>query len=121
MTAYEGAGKLLDKHTVENLKADNTKEKVTAQNILIATGGRAVRPDIPGKELGIDSDDALSLDKLPKRVSIVGSGYIAVEFAGIYQGLGCEVGFDFPPAVTIERFRQRNSRKRVQHVEIARH
>ena len=104
VTAYEGAGKLLDKHTVEITKADNTKEKVTAQNILIATGGRAVRPDIPGKELGIDSDDALSLDKLPKRVSIVGSGYIAVEFAGIYQGLGCEVDLIFRQPLPLKGF-----------------
>jgi glutathione reductase (NADPH) len=104
VTAYEGGGKLLDKHTVEITKADNTKETVTAQNILIATGGRAVRPDIPGKELGIDSDDALSLEKLPKKVAIVGSGYIAVEFAGIYQGLGCEVDLIFRQPLPLKGF-----------------
>ncbi len=63
---------------------------VSAERIVIATGGHPVRPEIPGAALGIISDDAFFLPELPRRVAIVGSGYIAVEFAGIFAGLGAE-------------------------------
>ena len=62
----------------------------TAEKILIATGGWPHIPDIPGKELVITSNEIFSLDKLPKAAVIVGGGYIAVEFAGILNGLGVE-------------------------------
>ncbi|MGB1333780.1 MAG: glutathione-disulfide reductase [Porticoccaceae bacterium] len=62
----------------------------SAEKILIATGGWPYIPDIPGKELAITSNEIFSLDKLPKTVVIVGGGYIAVEFAGILNGLGVE-------------------------------
>lgn len=62
-----------------------------AKNILIATGGRPVRPDIPGAELGITSNEAFHLETLPKRIAIVGAGYIGLEFSSIFQGLGVEV------------------------------
>lgn len=62
----------------------------TAEKILIATGGWPHIPDIPGKELAITSNEIFSLDKLPKAAVIVGGGYIAVEFAGILNGLGVE-------------------------------
>ena len=62
----------------------------SARYILVAVGGRAERPAIPGAELGIVSDDAFDLPALPKRVAVVGGGYIAVEFASIFNGLGCE-------------------------------
>lgn len=62
----------------------------TARYILVATGGRAERPAIPGAELGIVSDDAFDLPKLPRRIAILGGGYIALEFAGIFAGLGVE-------------------------------
>jgi glutathione reductase (NADPH) len=58
--------------------------------IVIATGGRPQRPEIPGAELAITSDEAFHLEALPARVAIVGGGYIAVEFAGILNGLGAE-------------------------------
>ena len=64
---------------------------VTAQYILIATGGRPTMPDFPGAELGFNSNDAFLLDKLPQRLLIAGGGYIATEFAGIFHGLGVEV------------------------------
>lgn len=64
---------------------------VTARYILIATGGRpATDPDIPGFEHGIVSDDAFHLKALPKRIVIVGGGYIALEFAGIFNAFGVE-------------------------------
>ncbi|MBL4782748.1 MAG: glutathione-disulfide reductase [Porticoccaceae bacterium] len=62
----------------------------TARNILLCTGGRPHVPDFPGNEHAITSEDAFYLDTLPKRIVIVGGGYIAVEFAGIFHGLGVE-------------------------------
>ncbi len=65
-------------------------ETITADNILIATGGRPIHPDIPGAEYGIDSDGFFELPALPERVAVVGAGYIAVELAGVINGLGAE-------------------------------
>lgn len=62
-----------------------------AKNILVATGGRPTKLDIPGAELGITSNEAFHLKQLPKRIAIIGGGYIGLEFASIFQGLGCEV------------------------------
>jgi glutathione reductase (NADPH) len=64
---------------------------VTAANILIATGAWPAMPDIPGSDLGITSNEVLHLEKLPKRVVIAGAGYIANEFAGIFNELGVDV------------------------------
>ncbi|CAM6017421.1 unnamed protein product [Sphagnum balticum] len=88
---YEGEGKVLDAHTVALTTPDGEVKRFTAKHILIATGGRAVLLDIPGKELAITSDEGLSLEDLPRRVVIAGAGYIAVEFAGIYNGMGSKV------------------------------
>ena len=65
--------------------------KLQAPQILIATGGRPWRPDLPGAELGIDSDGFFNLCSAPPRVAIVGGGYIAVELAGVLQSLGSRV------------------------------
>jgi glutathione reductase (NADPH) len=79
---------LKDAHTVEIVGKDMT---VTADKILIATGGRPTVPaDVPGIEHVITSDEAFHLEKLPKSIMVVGGGYIAVEFAGIFAGLGVE-------------------------------
>ncbi|XP_042468677.1 glutathione reductase, cytosolic-like [Zingiber officinale] len=91
VTMIEGEGKLIDAHTVEITEPDGTTKKHSAKHILIATGSRAQRANIPGKELAITSDEALSLEELPKRVVILGAGYIALEFASIWQGMGAEV------------------------------
>lgn len=61
---------------------------IDADKILIATGGSAWRPEIEGGELAITSNEAFELKKLPQRIVIIGGGYIAVEFAGIFNGLG---------------------------------
>jgi len=66
-------------------------DKVTAEKLLIATGGTPVLPAVPGIEHAITSNEAFHLEALPGRVAIVGGGYIAVEFAGIFNGLGAEV------------------------------
>ena len=86
VTHIEGRARLVDPHTVAV-----GDQHYTAQHILVATGGRPVRPSIPGAEHAITSDEAFALERLPQRVLIVGGGYIAVEFAGIFQGLGAQV------------------------------
>jgi glutathione reductase (NADPH) len=80
--------RLVDAHTVELVGKGFT---VTADQILIATGGRPWMPtDLPGIEHAITSEEAFHLPELPKRVLVAGGGYIAVEFAGIFHGLGVE-------------------------------
>lgn len=81
-----GTGKLIDAHTVEV-----EGKTYTAEHILIATGGWPKFPDVPGIEHAISSNEALDLADLPERIVIVGGGYIAVEFAGIFSALGAEV------------------------------
>ena len=83
---FEARARVLDPHTVE---VDG--RKVTAANILVATGGWPTVPNVPGREHAITSNEAFHLSEMPRRVVIVGGGYIAVEFAGIFNGLGAEV------------------------------
>ena len=85
VTLYEARAKLIDAHTL-NVGGKN----ITADKILIATGGRPSRGDIPGNEHAVVSDDAFYLKDLPKNVLVVGGGYIAVEFAGIFNGYGAD-------------------------------
>jgi glutathione reductase (NADPH) len=65
--------------------------EITAKTILVATGGWPVMPDFPGNEHCITSNEVFHLDQLPRRVVIAGAGYIALEFAGIFNALGCHV------------------------------
>jgi glutathione reductase (NADPH) len=81
-----GAARFLSKDAVEV-----NGERLTARHIVIATGGSAVVPELPGAELGITSDGFFSLEQRPKRVAIVGSGYVACELAGAFHELGSEV------------------------------
>lgn len=87
-----GRAQIVDAHTVEVLPKEGSQDggTYTARKILVATGGRPVRPDFPGAEFGITSDEAFHLPTLPKSILIVGGGYIAVEFAGIFNGLGVQ-------------------------------
>ncbi len=85
VTLIEGWASIIDPHTVEV-----NGLKYGCEKILIATGGVPYVPDFPGSELAITSNDAFFLDALPKQIIIVGGGYIAVEFAGIFNGLGVE-------------------------------
>ncbi len=66
-------------------------EQYTAEHIVIAVGGRPILPAIPGAELGITSDGFFELEAQPKRVVVVGAGYVSVEFGGLLRALGCEV------------------------------
>src|SRR5260370_1041870 len=82
----EGRAIIADPNTVEC-----GGRHYTADTILIATGGHPTVPNIPGIEHVISSNEALDLPALPRRIVIVGGGYIAVEFAGIFRGFGSEV------------------------------
>ena len=87
VTLHETKARLVDRHTIEL----GDGKRVTAERIMIAVGGYPVLPEIPGVEHAITSNEALDLKELPKRVVIVGGGFIAVEFAGIFNALGSEV------------------------------
>jgi glutathione reductase (NADPH) len=81
-----GRGRFIDDRTVEA-----AGRKLTAPHIIIAVGGRPMTPAITGSELGISSDGFFDLEKLPERVAVVGSGYIAIEIVGILASLGSKV------------------------------
>ncbi|WP_410218766.1 glutathione-disulfide reductase [Paracoccus sp. (in: a-proteobacteria)] len=83
---HDQRARLADHHTIE--LADGTRK--TARNILIATGGRPAKIGVPGEELAMVSDDLFLMDELPRRVLLVGGGFIACEFATILAGLGVD-------------------------------
>ncbi|MSR14539.1 MAG: glutathione-disulfide reductase [Gammaproteobacteria bacterium] len=83
---FESRASIVDLHTIEL-----GDRRISARHVLIATGGWPYIPAIPGGELAITSNDVFHLPELPKRIVIVGGGYIAVEFAGVFAGFGCEV------------------------------
>ncbi len=85
VTILEGRGRFIDAHTLA--VGDH---RVTAEHVLVATGGRPRRPDIPGAELGITSDDVFRMRSLPRRIVAIGGGYVALEFAGVFRGFGVE-------------------------------
>jgi glutathione reductase (NADPH) len=85
-----GRATFVDAHTVAV-----GDRRIRAERVLVAVGGRPFRPEIPGWELAIESDDAFDLAEFPSRVLVVGGGYIAVEFAGIFNGLGASVTLNY--------------------------
>ncbi|KAF9009473.1 glutathione reductase [Cyathus striatus] len=90
---HRGFGKLLSPNTVEVTRPDGEKYTLTSDSICIAVGGQPVIPsneEIPGASLGIDSDGFFDLAEQPKRVAVIGAGYIAVELAGVFNALGTE-------------------------------
>lgn len=85
VTLIKGFAKFVDNNTV-----DVDGVIYTADHITIATGGRPIKPPVPGAEIGIDSDGFFDLKQQPKRVIVVGAGYIAVELAGVLHSLGTQ-------------------------------
>ncbi len=83
---YPSRATFIDAHTL-----DVGGERVTARHILIATGARPLVPDVPGAEFGITSNEVFHLESLPKRLVIAGGGYIANEFAGVFNEFGVDV------------------------------
>ncbi len=86
VTYLEGAARFVDANTI-----DVNGEHFGADRIVIATGGQPIVPDIPGAEHGITSDGFFELEERPQRVLVAGSGYVAVELAGVFNGLGSDV------------------------------
>ena len=88
VTAFEERAEILDAH---NVKLKKSGAEISAERILIATGGSPYLPEgLPGVELGITSNEAFLLPKFPERVLVVGGGYVALEFANIFHGLGAK-------------------------------
>ena len=96
---FEARATFIDAHTL-----DVGGRRVTAERIVIAVGGHPVRPTLPGSEHGITSDGAFHLPEMPKRVVLLGAGYIAVEFAGIFAGLGAQVDLVCRPPLPLRGF-----------------
>ncbi|MCW2292743.1 glutathione reductase (NADPH) [Pseudomonas sp. BIGb0408] len=112
VTLLEGHARLLDEHSVE---VDG--KTYSAERILIATGGWPHVPDIPGHEHAINSNQAFFLEELPKRVVVVGGGYIAVEFASIFNGLGAQTSLLYRGELFLRGFD--NSLRTHLHEELA--
>ncbi len=85
---FQSRAELIDRHTVKLVSSDKT---ISARNILVATGATPFVPQIKGAEHAITSNEALHLEELPDSIAIVGGGYIALEFATIFAGLGVKV------------------------------
>ena len=99
---FASRAELIDEHTLE-LKADS--RRVTAEKILIATGGRPnMHEALPGHEYCISSNEAFDLERLPKSIVIAGGGYIAVEFANIFHGLGVKTTLVYRGREILSRF-----------------
>ncbi|MEM7070680.1 MAG: glutathione-disulfide reductase [Pseudomonadota bacterium] len=88
---FKGHASLKDRYHIIINDEQNNQHAISAKNILIATGGQPVRPSIKGHQYADISDSMFDMPHLPKRIAIIGGGYIAVEFASIFKGLGCEV------------------------------
>jgi glutathione reductase (NADPH) len=96
---FEERATLVDRHTVKV-----GVQTLRCREILIATGGWPFVPDIPGRELAINSNDAFALQALPSSILIVGGGYIAVEFAGIFAGLGVKTTLAYRGSTLLRGF-----------------
>jgi len=116
----EGFGKLNGKDSVEVSLADGSTKTLKAKNILIAVGGWPYKPDIPGIEHAITSNEIFYLEEQPKRIVCVGGGFIALEFASIMDGLGSDVtlmyrqdlflrGFDMDMRTHLKEEMERNT------------
>lgn len=100
VTLVRGRAHFVDAHTV----GVEGGPRLTAKHIIIATGGRPLWPDVPGCELGITSDEFFELPTRPARVAVVGSGYIALELAGIFANLGSRTSLVLRGASALKQF-----------------
>jgi glutathione reductase (NADPH) len=101
VAVHKTRASLDDPHTIRLAGSDR---RLTAANILVATGGQPVHPTVPGCELGISSNEAFDLPELPKRILIVGGGYIALEFGCLFQRLGAAVTICYHGAKVLRGF-----------------
>ena len=101
-TIFDSRAELVDAHTVRIVA---TGERLTAERIIVATGATASMPEtLEGHQLGISSNEAFHLKELPKAILIAGGGYIAVEFANIFHGLGVETTLIYRGKEILSRF-----------------
>lgn len=121
----EGTGKLNGKHAVDVSLSNGETKTLTAKNILVAVGGWPFKPDIPGAEHSITSNEIFYLEEQPKRMVVIGGGFIAVEFASIMDGLGTDVtlmyrgdmflrGFDGDMRTHLKEEMERNTKIDIQ-------
>ena len=99
VTHFDGRARIVDEH-----KISINDQVVSTDKILIATGGWPTVPDFPGKEYVITSNEAFFLEQLPERCLVVGGGYIAVEFAGIFKGLGVDTTLSYRGPLFLRHF-----------------
>jgi glutathione reductase (NADPH) len=95
----QGEARFLDAHTLAV-----AGQKYTAENIIIAVGGKPIKLDIPGIEYTITSNELINIEHLPHHIAIIGGGYIGVEFASILRGMGCDVSLIEQEPLILEGF-----------------
>ncbi|WP_422102055.1 glutathione-disulfide reductase [Vreelandella sp.] len=105
VTLFNARARVTDAHTVTLTTADG-EVKVSAEKILLATGGWPWVPEFPGSELALDSNQVFDLETFPKRFLVLGGGYIAVEFASIFNGLGSETHLIYRGDLLLKGFDQ---------------
>lgn len=117
VTLFEGRARLRDAHCIEV-----GGKQVTAKYIVLATGGWPHVPEFPGREHVVTSNEIFDLPEFPRRILIVGGGYIAVEFAGIFSGLGAETFLSYRAAEPLKDFdadlRRHFLKEAVKHVKL---
>lgn len=99
VTVFNGRATIKDKQTV--LVGER---EITAKHLLIATGGWPFVPEFPGSELAVTSNEIFDLERFPERILIVGGGYIALEFAGIFAGLGADTTLSYRGEIPLRHF-----------------
>lgn len=99
VTVFNGRATIRDKHTVVVNDAE-----ITAKHLLIATGGWPFVPEFPGSDLALTSNEIFDLESFPQRILVVGGGYIALEFAGIFAGLGAETTLSYRGEIPLKHF-----------------
>jgi glutathione reductase (NADPH) len=99
VAVFDARARFVDAHTL-----DVGGRRVSAEHIVIATGGHPVKPVFEGCELGSVSDDVFTLPEMPARVIILGGGYIGVEFAGVFAGLGAQVDLVYRQPLPLRGF-----------------
>ena len=100
-TSFDARATFIDAHSL-----DVGGKRITAEKIVVAVGGKATRPDLPGAELGMLSDDVFTLKEMPKRLVVLGAGYIALEFACVLRALGAEVDVVYRADLPLRGFDQ---------------
>lgn len=113
---HRGWARFVDPHRVEITTTDDQQYTVASKRFCIAVGGSPVMPSVPGIELAINSDGFFALESQPKKVAIVGAGYIAVELAGIFHALGTETHVFLRRDTILRSFDSMLSKQLIEHM-----